>query len=86
MWAPISTSDPKRPAVLVAHGHWKHGPIELNEAYSVPALGAALAYDMIGNDSSKPVTKPSLRPKKSNSSPNSPAVPGPPFPGGLGAE
>jgi dienelactone hydrolase len=46
----------KWPGVLVAHGHWKHGRIEHNDAYSVPALGAALArngyvalaYDMIG--------------------------------------
>lgn len=46
----------KRPGVLVAHGHWKHGRIEHTEAYSVPALCAglavngyvALAYDMAG--------------------------------------
>ncbi len=50
----------KSPGVLVAHGHWKHGRVEHNDAYSVPALCAALAvngyvalaYDMPGyNDS-----------------------------------
>ena len=44
------------PAVLVAHGHWKHGRVEHLPEYSVPALAAnlaaqgyvVLAYDMVG--------------------------------------
>lgn len=44
------------PAVLVAHGHWKHGRIHNEDDYSVPALCiglasqgiAAFAWDMVG--------------------------------------
>jgi hypothetical protein len=44
------------PAVLVAHGHWKHGRTHMAEDYSVPALCAnlaaqgyiVLAWDMVG--------------------------------------
>ena len=44
------------PAVLVAHGHWKHGRVHHEEDYSVPALCvglasqgiAAFAWDMVG--------------------------------------
>jgi dienelactone hydrolase len=44
------------PAVLVPHGHWKHGRLEDLPAYSVPALCVnlarqgyvAFAYDMVG--------------------------------------
>jgi len=44
------------PAVLVPHGHWKHGRLENQPSYSVPALAinlarqgyAAFAYDMVG--------------------------------------
>lgn len=52
-----------RPAVLVPHGHWKHGRIEHREDYSVPALCAnlaaqgyvALAYDMIGYNDTRQI-------------------------------
>ena len=44
------------PAVLIPHGHWKHGRLENLPSYSVPALGVnlarqgyvAFAYDMVG--------------------------------------
>ena len=44
------------PAVLVPHGHWKHGRLEDQPSYSVPALAINLArqgyvvfaYDMVG--------------------------------------
>jgi hypothetical protein len=44
------------PAVLVPHGHWKHGRLEDLPSYSVPALAINLArqgyvvfaYDMVG--------------------------------------
>lgn len=44
------------PAVLVPHGHWKHGRLEDQPVYSVPALAinlarqgyAVFAYDMVG--------------------------------------
>jgi dienelactone hydrolase len=44
------------PAVLIPHGHWKHGRTEDLPSYSVPALGInlarqgyiAFAYDMVG--------------------------------------
>jgi dienelactone hydrolase len=46
----------RAPAMLIAHGHWKHGRIHDASDYSVPALAAnlaqqgyvALTYDMIG--------------------------------------
>lgn len=46
----------KLPAILVPHGHWKHGRIEHRPDYSVPALClnlaaqgyVAFAYDMVG--------------------------------------
>lgn len=46
----------RTPAVLVAHGHWKHGRVHHAEDYSVPALCvnlagqgyAVFAYDMTG--------------------------------------
>jgi dienelactone hydrolase len=52
----------KMPAVLVPHGHWKHGRVENLPEYSVPALAMNLArqgyvvfaYDMIGyNDTNQ---------------------------------
>lgn len=52
----------KAPAVLVPHGHWKHGRVENLPEYSVPALAMNLArqgyivftYDMIGyNDTNQ---------------------------------
>jgi len=44
------------PAVLIPHGHWKHGRLENQPSYSVPALAinlarqgyVAFAYDMVG--------------------------------------
>jgi len=44
------------PAVLIPHGHWKHGRVEDNPSYSVPRLAAnlarqglvAFAWDMVG--------------------------------------
>ncbi len=44
------------PAVLIPHGHWKHGRLENLPSYSVPALAinlarqgyVAFAYDMVG--------------------------------------
>ena len=44
------------PAILVLHGHWKHGRVEDTDSYSVPALCANLAaqgyvvftHDMVG--------------------------------------
>jgi dienelactone hydrolase len=49
------TSKPA-PAVLIPHGHWKHGRVHDADDYSVPALAANLAhqgyvaftYDMVG--------------------------------------
>lgn len=49
------------PAVLVAHGHWKHGRTHHAEDYSVPALCAnlaaqgfvVLAWDMVGYEDTK---------------------------------
>jgi dienelactone hydrolase len=46
----------KRPAVLMAHGHWTYGRLENSEGFSGPALGISLArqgyvafaYDMVG--------------------------------------
>lgn len=46
----------RRPAVLIAHGHWKHGRLQNSDDNSTPQLGAnlalqgyaALAYDMMG--------------------------------------
>lgn len=46
----------KAPAVLSPHGHWKHGRVENQPSYSVPALGINLArqgyvvfaWDMVG--------------------------------------
>jgi hypothetical protein len=53
----------KRPAVLIPHGHWKHGRAEDIPTYSVPALGAnlaaqgyvAFAWDMVGYNDTKQV-------------------------------
>lgn len=47
---------PRAAAVLIAHGHWKHGRAHQAEDYSVPALAAnlarqgfvAFAHDMVG--------------------------------------
>ena len=44
------------PGILIPHGHWKHGRLEDQPSYSVPALGISLArqgyvafaYDMVG--------------------------------------
>jgi dienelactone hydrolase len=44
------------PGILIPHGHWKHGRLEDQPSYSVPALGiglarqgyVAFAYDMVG--------------------------------------
>lgn len=53
---------PRRPGVLIAHGHWKGGRIEHQPEYSVPALGinlalqgyVAFAWDMAGyNDTTQ---------------------------------
>ncbi len=49
------------PAVLVAHGHWKHGRTHHAEDYSVPALCAnlaaqgfvVLAWDMVGYEDTR---------------------------------
>lgn len=49
------------PAVLVAHGHWKHGRVHNAEDYSVPALCvnlaaqgyAVFAWDMVGYNDTK---------------------------------
>ncbi len=46
----------RAPAVLSPHGHWKHGRVEHERSYSVPALGINLArqgyvvfaWDMVG--------------------------------------
>ncbi len=51
----------RRPAVLVPHGHWKHGRIHDDEEYSVPKLCAnlamqgyvALSFDMLGYNESR---------------------------------
>jgi hypothetical protein len=51
----------KIPAVLVAHGHWKHGRVHHADDYSVPALCvnlaaqgfAVFAWDMIGYNDTK---------------------------------
>jgi dienelactone hydrolase len=56
LYMPESPAHGSRPAVLIAHGHWKHGRIENTPSYSVPALGiglarqgyVAFAYDMVG--------------------------------------
>lgn len=63
VYRPSGKSTARKPAVLVAHGHWKHGRVEHNEAYSVPALCAllavngyvALAYDMVGYNDTRQV-------------------------------
>jgi dienelactone hydrolase len=55
LYRPIGKTAPA-PAVLVPHGHWKHGRLEDQPSYSVPALGINLArqgyvvfaYDMVG--------------------------------------
>jgi dienelactone hydrolase len=49
------------PAVLIPHGHWKHGRVHNADDYSVPALAAnlahqgyvAFAYDMVGYNDTK---------------------------------
>ena len=56
LYVPGAHAPNARPAVLIAHGHWKHGRVENTPSYSVPALGiglarqgyVALAYDMVG--------------------------------------
>lgn len=56
LYLPKNIQGGKIPAVLVAHGHWKHGRIHDAPDYSVPALCAnlaaqgyaAFAYDMVG--------------------------------------
>lgn len=63
IYRPAGNSGGRKPAVLVAHGHWKHGRVEHNEAYSVPALCAllavngyvALAYDMVGYNDTRQI-------------------------------
>jgi hypothetical protein len=53
----------KRPAVLIPHGHWKHGRAEDIPTYSVPALAAnlaaqgyvAFAWDMVGYSDTRQV-------------------------------
>ncbi len=55
LYMPAGAQRPS-PAVLVAHGHWKHGRTHHAEDYSVPALCAnlaaqgfvVLAWDMVG--------------------------------------
>ncbi len=55
LYLPLNRQGP-RPAVLVAHGHWKHGRLHDAQDYSVPALCANLAargfvvfaWDMVG--------------------------------------
>jgi dienelactone hydrolase len=55
VYYPVDTTQ-KRPAVLVPHGHWKHGRVENLPSYSVPAMGVnlalqgyvALTWDMLG--------------------------------------
>lgn len=55
LYIPAKLSRPA-PAILVAHGHWKHGRTHHADDYSVPALCAnlaaqgfiALAWDMVG--------------------------------------
>jgi dienelactone hydrolase len=55
LYRPIGKTVPA-PAVLLPHGHWKHGRLEDQPSYSVPALGinlarqgyVVLAYDMVG--------------------------------------
>lgn len=58
------TVQEKLPAVLLAHGHWKHGRIHHADDYSVPALAATLAangyvvfaYDMIGYNDTRQIS------------------------------
>ena len=55
LYQPLNRSG-KLPAVLLAHGHWKHGRLHNEVEYSVPALAVNLArqgyvvfaYDMVG--------------------------------------
>lgn len=61
LYLPKNAGNEKIPAVLVAHGHWKHGRIHDASDYSVPALCvnlasqgyAAFAYDMVGYDDTR---------------------------------
>ena len=62
LYVPVTASaSHKVPAVIVPHGHWKHGRAHQTETYSVPALCAnlaaqgyvAFAYDMIGYGDTK---------------------------------
>jgi dienelactone hydrolase len=63
VYRPTANPATRKPAVLVAHGHWKHGRVEHTDAYSVPALCAllaangyvALAYDMVGYNDTRQV-------------------------------
>lgn len=56
LYRPLTRGVRRSPAVLSPHGHWKHGRLENQRPYSVPALGANLArrgyvvfaYDMAG--------------------------------------
>jgi hypothetical protein len=60
LYIPARLSRPA-PAVLVAHGHWKHGRTHHADDYSVPALCAnlaaqgfiALAWDMVGYEDTR---------------------------------
>lgn len=60
LYIPAKLSRPA-PAVLVAHGHWKHGRTHHAEDYSVPALCAnlatqgfvVLAWDMVGYEDTR---------------------------------
>ncbi|HEY2016244.1 MAG TPA: hypothetical protein VGH38_22225, partial [Bryobacteraceae bacterium] len=56
LYLPAAGKKSPSPAVLIPHGHWKHGRLEDLPSYSVPALGinlarqgyVAFAYDMVG--------------------------------------
>lgn len=60
LYIPARLSRPA-PAILVAHGHWKHGRTHHADDYSVPALCAnlaaegfiALAWDMVGYEDTR---------------------------------
>ena len=60
VYRPLDTTR-RWPAVLIPHGHWKHGRVEDIPSYSVPALGinlalqgyVALAWDMTGYNDTK---------------------------------
>ena len=60
VYRPLDTTR-RWPAVLIPHGHWKHGRVEDIPSYSVPALGinlalqgyVAFAWDMTGYNDTK---------------------------------